>query len=222
MGSATTSSTMCAPRCKRPRFVEHLRSGPAASPTGGYSIPCTSLCNASAARAPRCLSWDVVPHTCAMRVHSCSHGCRLLCISPYVSAHCSDLLPLQAKERMTKSTVVDSATGKSMDSDVRTSTGSFYSRGQDEVRQSWVDECWMFGWMFEWWTARGAGGRSACRNLCLPATLEPGSHARCWLQRVTCSYVDVSGFKYTVLAAGMVSPTRCCQHRTGALAVSGS
>jgi prolyl 4-hydroxylase len=38
-----------------------------------------------------------------------------------------------AKERMTKSTVVDSATGKSMDSDVRTSTGSFYSRGQDEV-----------------------------------------------------------------------------------------
>jgi len=81
-----------------------------------------------------------------MRVHSCSHGCRLLCIiPPYVSAHCSDLLPLQAKERMTKSTVVDSATGKSMDSDVRTSTGSFYSRGQDEVRQSWVDGCCMFG-----------------------------------------------------------------------------
>ena len=40
----------------------------------------------------------------------------------------------QARERMTKSTVVDSSTGGSVDSDVRTSTGSFYSRGQDEVR----------------------------------------------------------------------------------------
>ena len=40
----------------------------------------------------------------------------------------------QARERMTKSTVVDSATGGSVDSDVRTSTGSFYSRDQDEVR----------------------------------------------------------------------------------------
>ena len=34
---------------------------------------------------------------------------------------------------MTKSTVVDSSTGGSVDSDVRTSTGSFYSRGQDEA-----------------------------------------------------------------------------------------
>ena len=41
---------------------------------------------------------------------------------------------LQAKRRMTKSTVVDNETGKSVDSTVRTSTGSFYGRGEDEVR----------------------------------------------------------------------------------------
>lgn len=43
------------------------------------------------------------------------------------------LVFFQARERMTKSTVVDSKTGGSIDSEVRTSTGSFYSRGQDEV-----------------------------------------------------------------------------------------
>ena len=40
---------------------------------------------------------------------------------------------LQAKKRMTKSTVVDNDTGKSVDSTVRTSTGTFYGRGEDEV-----------------------------------------------------------------------------------------
>ena len=34
---------------------------------------------------------------------------------------------------MTKSSVVDNETGKSMDSTVRTSTGTFFGRGQDEV-----------------------------------------------------------------------------------------
>ena len=34
---------------------------------------------------------------------------------------------------MTKSTVVDNETGKSVDSTVRTSTGTFFGRGQDEV-----------------------------------------------------------------------------------------
>ena len=40
---------------------------------------------------------------------------------------------LQAKPSMTKSSVVDNETGKSMDSTVRTSTGTFFARGQDEV-----------------------------------------------------------------------------------------
>ena len=34
---------------------------------------------------------------------------------------------------MTKSSVVDSVTGKSMDSTVRTSTGTFFARGQNPV-----------------------------------------------------------------------------------------
>lgn len=42
---------------------------------------------------------------------------------------------LQAKPQMTKSTVVDNETGKSVDSTVRTSTGTFFGRGQDEVIQ---------------------------------------------------------------------------------------
>ena len=37
---------------------------------------------------------------------------------------------------MTKSSVVDNETGKSMDSTVRTSTGTFFARGQDEVLTS--------------------------------------------------------------------------------------
>ncbi len=40
---------------------------------------------------------------------------------------------MQAKPSMTKSSVVDNETGKSMDSTVRTSTGTFFARGQDEV-----------------------------------------------------------------------------------------
>ena len=40
---------------------------------------------------------------------------------------------VQAKPMMTKSTVVDNETGKSVDSQVRTSTGTFFARGQDEV-----------------------------------------------------------------------------------------
>ena len=34
---------------------------------------------------------------------------------------------------MTKSTVVDNDTGKSVDSTVRTSTGTFFARGQDPI-----------------------------------------------------------------------------------------
>ena len=45
-------------------------------------------------------------------------------------------LKLQAKPSMTKSSVVDNQTGKSMDSTVRTSTGTFFARGQDDVLAS--------------------------------------------------------------------------------------
>ena len=45
----------------------------------------------------------------------------------------SETSAVQAKPSMTKSTVVDNETGKSMDSTVRTSTGTFFGRGQDEV-----------------------------------------------------------------------------------------
>ncbi|KAL4452128.1 hypothetical protein ABPG75_007790 [Micractinium tetrahymenae] len=38
-----------------------------------------------------------------------------------------------AKKRLTKSTVVDNKTGKSVDSTVRTSSGTFLTRGEDEV-----------------------------------------------------------------------------------------
>ncbi len=43
------------------------------------------------------------------------------------------MIMMQAKPSMTKSSVVDNETGKSMDSTVRTSTGTFFARGQDEV-----------------------------------------------------------------------------------------
>lgn len=42
------------------------------------------------------------------------------------------MLP-QAKPSMTKSSVVDNETGKSIDSTVRTSTGTFFARGQTDV-----------------------------------------------------------------------------------------
>ncbi|KAH7444358.1 hypothetical protein KP509_02G075100 [Ceratopteris richardii] len=45
---------------------------------------------------------------------------------------CEYLINL-AKPRMVKSTVVDSATGKSKDSRVRTSSGTFLVRGQDKI-----------------------------------------------------------------------------------------
>ncbi len=45
----------------------------------------------------------------------------------------SVMVIVQAKPSMTKSSVVDNETGKSMDSTVRTSTGTFFARGQDEV-----------------------------------------------------------------------------------------
>ena len=48
------------------------------------------------------------------------------------TSHATEML-LQAKPSMTKSSVVDNETGKSMDSTVRTSTGTFFGRGQDEV-----------------------------------------------------------------------------------------
>jgi prolyl 4-hydroxylase len=38
-----------------------------------------------------------------------------------------------ARKRLVKSTVVDNKTGKSMDSLVRTSSGTFLARGEDEV-----------------------------------------------------------------------------------------
>ena len=40
---------------------------------------------------------------------------------------------MQAKPSMEKSTVVDSATGKSVPSNVRTSSGTFLGKGQDEI-----------------------------------------------------------------------------------------
>ena len=40
----------------------------------------------------------------------------------------------QAKGRLVYSQVVDSETGKSTNSSGRTSTGTFYERGKDEVR----------------------------------------------------------------------------------------
>jgi hypothetical protein len=39
----------------------------------------------------------------------------------------------QAKPRMVKSHVVDNETGKSKDSDIRTSTGTFFAKGEDEI-----------------------------------------------------------------------------------------
>jgi prolyl 4-hydroxylase len=45
---------------------------------------------------------------------------------------CTHLIDL-AKPSMIKSTVVDSATGKSKDSRVRTSSGTFLTRGQDKI-----------------------------------------------------------------------------------------
>ncbi|CAA6656024.1 unnamed protein product [Spirodela intermedia] len=51
----------------------------------------------------------------------------------FLSAEECEYLIEMAKPRMIKSTVVDSKTGKSMDSRVRTSSGMFFSRGQDKV-----------------------------------------------------------------------------------------
>ncbi|KAH8939417.1 hypothetical protein BDL97_15G036000 [Sphagnum fallax] len=48
---------------------------------------------------------------------------------------CTHLIDL-AKPSMIKSTVVDSATGKSKDSRVRTSSGTFLTRGQDKIIQT--------------------------------------------------------------------------------------
>ncbi|KAI8466500.1 MAG: hypothetical protein J3K34DRAFT_524498 [Monoraphidium minutum] len=45
---------------------------------------------------------------------------------------CDHLINISRKE-LTKSTVVDMETGKPMDSEVRTSTGTFFQRGHDEV-----------------------------------------------------------------------------------------
>lgn len=40
---------------------------------------------------------------------------------------------MQAKPGMIKSAVVDNASGKSVDSDIRTSTGTFFSLGEDDI-----------------------------------------------------------------------------------------
>ncbi len=45
---------------------------------------------------------------------------------------CDHLMGL-AKGRLTKSSVVDNDTGKSVDSTVRTSSGTFLGKGQDEI-----------------------------------------------------------------------------------------
>ena len=50
-----------------------------------------------------------------------------------MAAVLSSIFVFQAKPSMTKSSVVDNETGKSMDSTVRTSTGTFFARGQNEV-----------------------------------------------------------------------------------------
>lgn len=40
---------------------------------------------------------------------------------------------LQAEPRMEKSSVVDNDTGKSVDSEIRTSTGTFLAKGEDDI-----------------------------------------------------------------------------------------
>lgn len=76
------------------------------------------------------------------QLHSGMHKDMLPCTAPLLS-DCYFALPHQARDRMVKSTVVDSKTGTSIDSEVRTSTGTFYSRGQDDV------SCCSFPWYFE-------------------------------------------------------------------------
>lgn len=58
---------------------------------------------------------------------------RVFILHGFLSPEECDHLRTKAKPMMTKSTVVDNETGKSVDSQVRTSTGTFFSRGQDEV-----------------------------------------------------------------------------------------
>ena len=55
------------------------------------------------------------------------------CSATTATADLLTLEHLQAKPMMTKSTVVDNETGKSVDSTVRTSTGTFFSREQDQT-----------------------------------------------------------------------------------------
>ena len=71
---------------------------------------------------------------------------------------------------MTKSTVVDNETGKSVDSTVRTSTGTFFARGQDhtiaevEKRIAMVSSC-----------AVHTRFRGCCCHVLLGWVLGPGS-----------------------------------------------
>ena len=67
--------------------------------------------------------------------HSGCWGWGLSCKDTHSWQQCVyyQLACIQVKDKMTKSTVVNSETGGSMDSEVRTSTGSFYDRGHDKV-----------------------------------------------------------------------------------------
>jgi replicative DNA helicase len=47
--------------------------------------------------------------------------------------HGTTFFPLQAKPSMQKSSVVDNATGKSVDSQIRTSTGTFLAMHEDDI-----------------------------------------------------------------------------------------
>ncbi|KAK9797418.1 hypothetical protein WJX73_008984 [Symbiochloris irregularis] len=62
-----------------------------------------------------------------------SHKPRAFLLKHLLSDEECEYLVKKAKPAMTKSTVVDNDTGKSVDSTVRTSTGTFFARGQDEV-----------------------------------------------------------------------------------------
>lgn len=58
---------------------------------------------------------------------------RIFVLRNFLSEEECDHLVNKARPLMTKSTVVDNDTGKSIDSTVRTSTGTFFSRDEDEV-----------------------------------------------------------------------------------------
>lgn len=80
-----------------------------------------------------------------------------------------------ARLRLTKSTVVDNQSGKSVDSRVRTSSGMFLARGEDEVVKriekrialvTMIPEGVLRGWWVGWGVGvRSAGQRQACAGV---------------------------------------------------------